>query len=130
MPLATAVTVLSSPADLVQIKMAICLRILCPRGERAAATRPTYSSGRAAAVAANIDQLIQEYTAEYTGRDRQRQADTSRYEFHIKSYVTVCHAEIQADTDKVELLYQIIWACMHFHICFHIHADTIKYKQI
>jgi hypothetical protein len=80
--------------------MAICLRILCPRGERAAAARRTYRSCRAAAAAANIDKLIQGYTAEYTGRDRQRQSNTRRYEFHIKSYVTVCHAEIQADTDK------------------------------
>ncbi len=92
-------TALSCPADLVQIKMAICLCILCLLGERAAEALQTYRSGRAAAVAANIDLLIQAYTAEYTGRHRQIQSYTSRYEFHIKSYVSVCHAEIQADTD-------------------------------
>ena len=56
--------------------------------------------GGAAAVAVNIDRLIQAYTAEYTGRYRQIQSNTSRYEFHIKAYVTVCRAEIQADTDN------------------------------
>ncbi len=30
----------------------------------------------------------------------------------------------------IELLFQIIWACMQFHICFHIQADTIKCTQI
>jgi hypothetical protein len=29
-----------------------------------------------------------------------------------------------------ELLHQIIWACMQYHICFHIQSDTTKYKQI
>jgi hypothetical protein len=62
--------------------------------------RPRGCRGRAAAVATNIDRLIQAYTSEYTGRYRQIQSNTSRYEFHIKSYVAVCRAEIQADTDN------------------------------
>jgi hypothetical protein len=84
---ATAVTILSSPWHSACVYSARAANVQRQRGERTAAS-------------ANIDQLIQAYTAEYTGRDKQIQSYTSRYEFHIKSYVTVCHAEIQADTDN------------------------------
>ena len=88
--------------------------------------RPRGCSGRAAAAAAaaaNIDQLIQAYTAEYTGIYRQIQSYTSRYEFHIKSYVTVTRAEIQADTDKKNCYIR-----SYGHVCRSISDST--YKQI
>ena len=131
--------------------MAICLCILCLLGERAAEARQTYRSGRAAAAAANIAQLIQAYTAEYTCIYRQIQSYTSRYEFHIKSYVTVCHAEIQADTDNRTAIsdhigmYAVPYLLPHtsrynqiqanlrnlyIHICMYVHVSDIKIQDI
>ena len=100
-----------------------CSGSAAARRVRAANSRPHGRGGRAAAAAANIDQLIQAYTAEHTGRDRQIQSYTSRYEFHIKSYVTVCHAEIQADTDKKNCYIR-----SYGHVCSTISAST--YNQI
>ncbi len=77
----------------------------------------------------NTDQLIQAYTSEYTGSYNQIQANTCKYDFQIRAHVTVCGAQIQANTGKNELPYQCMCACMKLHIFLYIQTNTGIYEK-
>ncbi len=81
----------------------------------------------------NTDQLIQVYTAEYTGRYRQIQADTHKYDFQISAIrAYVCHAQAQADEGKMNChisVYVLVSSYKLSHISLFIQADTDMYEK-